>query len=79
MSFNEIKDAIELLVSSFGNWSWSNNDKTLKVKFNWNTYDYNFIMIENDIIHKEIEHTNLERITQCFITWFKGDLIKNYN
>ena len=79
MTFNEIKEAAATLIHAFGRWSWDNNSKLLKVKYNRDTYDYSFTMIEDGKTRKEVEHTDLERVTRCLITWVMGEQLANYN
>lgn len=79
MKFNEIKEAVSTLIHSFGSWSWDNNNKTLTAKYNRSTGDYDFTMAENGRTINEVEHTDLEQITRCLITWIKGERLENYN
>lgn len=79
MNFDEIKKAAQTLIHSFGWWSWSNGNKTLKAKYNRNSGDYSFTMIEDGKTNKEVEHADIERVARCLITWIKSERLINYN
>lgn len=73
MEFQEIKKAIRDLVHAFGCWTFDNESKTMKVKYYRETADYNITISNNGSIIKRILHTDLDRVTQCFMTYLKNE------
>ncbi len=79
MTFNEMTKAAHDLIHIFGSWTFDNGDKALKVCYNRNTSDYGFQMVKNGEVIKSIQHSDLDRVTRCLITYIKEERIKDYD
>lgn len=79
MKFNEITKAARDLIHIFGSWTFDNGDKALKVCYNRSTSDYNFQIVKAGEIIKSVQHSDLDRVTRCLITYIKEEHIKDYD